>query len=287
MSVTRRKRKRRPNPLKEKAKAGGKTMAQQADRHHLYELSVQNAEGEYEFIDENFRRLRGRPARTLREDFCGTANMCCQWVRADQANQAVGVDLDPAVQEWGRTHNIAQLDADAAGRVTLLQEDVLKVQAEPVDVVLAMNFSYQIFKQRDVLRDYFSHVREGLKDDGIFFLDAFGGYEAFQDELAEKTKNEGFTYVWDQARFNPITGEILCHIHFAFPDGSRIDKAFSYDWRLWTLPELQEILTEAGFSKATVYWQQEDEDGEPSDEFVPATVGDADPGWICYLSAEK
>jgi len=280
-----RKRKRRANPLK--AKAGSEHMAKQADRHRLYELSVQNTEGEYEFIDESFRRLRGRPAHQLREDFCGTANMCCEWVRADPENQAVGVDLDPAVLEWGRENNISRLDAEAASRVTLLQENVLKVQTEPVDVIMAMNFSYQIFKQRDALRDYFSHVRKGLKKDGIFFLDAFGGYEAFQDELSEKTKNEGFTYIWDQARFNPITGDILCHIHFAFPDGSRMDKAFSYDWRLWTLPELQEILKEAGFSTVTVYWQQEDEDGEPSDEFLPTTVGEADPGWICYLSAEK
>jgi hypothetical protein len=64
-------------------------------------------------------------------------------------------------------------------------------------------------------------------------------------------------------------------------------RAFSYNWRLWTLPEIRELLGEAGFSRVIVYWQGTDEEtGEPDGIFKPATVGDADPGWICYLTAE-
>ena len=55
-------------------------MAQQAERHRLYEHSVQCAETEVDFVRDTFKKLRGRPARLLREDFCGTANVCCQWV---------------------------------------------------------------------------------------------------------------------------------------------------------------------------------------------------------------
>ena len=63
-----------------------------------------------------------------------------------------------------------------------------------------------------------------------------------------------------------------CHIHFKFPDGSRIKNAFSYDWRLWTLPEVQELLAEAGFDRITVYWQGTDEEtGEANGEFEPAS----------------
>ena len=150
-----------------------------------------------------------------------------------------------------------------------------------------MNFSYQIFKDRDSLRGYFQGVRKALTEDGVLFIDAFGGYDAYR-EMRERTKHDGFTYIWDQARYNPISGEILCHIHFAFPDGSRIKRAFTYDWRLWTLPELQELLREAGFSEVTVYWQGTDEEsGEGNGIFDPAKVGDADPGWICYLTAQK
>lgn len=78
-----------------------------------------------------------------------------------------------------------------------------------------------------------------------------------------------------------------CYIHFAFPDGSRMDRAFSYRWRLWTLPELREMLAAAGFSDIVVYWEGTDEDAnEGNGIFEPAEVGDADPGWVCYIVAQ-
>jgi hypothetical protein len=80
---------------------------------------------------------------------------------------------------------------------------------------------------------------------------------------------------------------MVCHIHFAFPDGSRLDRAFSYDWRLWTLPELRELLAAAGFSRVTCYWQGWDDRGEPDGVFLPAEEGAADAAWICYLSAQR
>ena len=44
---------------------------------------------------------------------------------------------------------------------------------------------------------------------------------------------------------------------------------------------------EAGFSKATVYWEGEDEDGEGNGEFTPDGKGEADLAWIAYIVAEK
>ena len=258
-----------------------------ADRHALYEQAVQSTEFEYEFVDVNFRRIRGRTATLLREDFCGTAQMCCEWVRGRIENHAVGVDLDGEVLEWGREHHVAALEPEQRARVTLLQEDVREVKSDPVDIVLAMNFSWQVFEQRDMLRSYFASVRDSLVEDGILFLDAYGGYDAYR-ELEEKTKHKGFTYVWDQASYDPITGHMVCYIHFHFNDGSKLKKAFHYEWRLWTLPELKEVLLEAGFSNVTIYWQQWDEEAdEPSGIFEPASHGEADPGWICMISAEK
>ena len=126
-----------------------------------------------------------------------------------------------------------------------------------------------------------------VEKDGVFFLDAFGGYEAFR-EMEESTEFENFTYVWDQHHYNPINGDITCLIHFTFPDGSKIKRAFSYHWRLWTLPELQELLIETGFQRVLVYWEGTDEKtGEGNGEYLSTKVGEADAGWICYLSAEK
>lgn len=274
--------------MSKKKQVGNKSnLAQRADRHALYEMSVQDVETEADFIASTYRRLKGRQARHLREDFCGTAGMCAEWVRRDKRNHAIGVDIDAEVLGWGEQRHLAALKPQQRTRVSLLRQDVREVKVEPVDIVLAMNFSYQLFETRGGLRDYFTAVRAALAADGVFFLDAYGGYDAYR-EIVEETQHQDFTYIWEQASYNPIDGHMTCYIHFAFPDGSRLDRAFAYEWRLWTLPELQELLTEAGFSRVTVYWQGTDEEtNEGNGIFTPATVGDADPGWIAYLTAEK
>jgi hypothetical protein len=262
------------------------TLAERADRHKLYELSVQYAESEIEFVDDSFKSLRGRRARLMREDFCGTASVCCEWVRRRKTNRAIGIDIDPEVLGWGREHNFPRLPEEAVKRVTLLQQNVLRVDTEPVDIVLAMNFSYWLFKKRKDLKAYFQRVRENLKDSGILFMDAYGGYDSFR-EIVEERELDDFSYVWEQEKYDPVSGGLISHIHFKFPDGSRLKKAFSYDWRLWTLPEIRELLEEAGFRRVTVYWQGFDEEGEPDGIFEPVEEGVADAGWICYISAEK
>jgi cyclopropane fatty-acyl-phospholipid synthase-like methyltransferase len=270
------------------AKRGrARNMAQKADRQVLYQRSVQCAESEIDFVDDVYRKLRRRRAVTLREDFCGTALVCCEWVNRRPSNIAFGVDLDPAVQGWGREHNVSALKPSAQARLSLLNDNVLTVRTRPVDMILAMNFSYWIFKTRAQMLEYFRKVRAGLAADGIFFLDAMGGYDAFR-VLKERTKHRGFTYIWNQAEYNPITGDYLCHIEFAFPDGSRLPQAFTYDWRLWTLPELRELLLEAGFRKAMIYWDEWDEKKQKSTgEYIPMEKGEADAGWLAYLVAEK
>jgi len=261
------------------------SLAEQADRHVLYEKSVQDVETEIEFLTSTYEKLRGKKPLLVREDFCGTANLCKHWVETAPNNRAIGVDLDESVLNWGKLNHINKLNSDQKTRVELIKGDVLTTNTELVDVNMAMNFSYWIFKTRESLRNYFQQVRKHLKDDGVFILDCFGGSEAFE-ELKEKTKHAGFTYVWHQAKYNPINGDYRCHIHFKFPDGSKMKKAFTYEWRLWTFPEIQELLVEAGFSRVEVYWEEEDEDGDGTGIHKPAKVGIPDAGWIAYVVAE-
>ena len=262
------------------------SMAERADIHELYEESVQAVDVEVEFLRDTFRALRGRAPLSFREDFCGTASAACEWVRTGPKGHAVGVDINATVLDWGRRNRVARLPEKARARVKLLNDDVTKVVTEPVDLVGAFNFSYYCFKTRDEMRSYFSRVRDALNPDGVFFLDAFGGPDA-SDLQKEKTKLDGFTYVWDQAVFEPVTSRIVCHIHFKFPDGSKIKNAFTYDWRLWTLPELRELLTEAGFAKVRVYWEGTDDEGEGDGVFTEHATGEPDLAWIAYVVAEK
>ena len=268
-----------------------KYTAASADRHELYQLSVQNVESEIDFVDETYKKLRGKHATLLREDFCGTAATSCEWVSRRKTNRAIGVDLDAETLDWGRAHNLTKLEGDGVDRITLLQRDVRDPgpEGQGADVVLAMNFSYWIFQTRDGLRDYFRSVLESLDDDGMFMCDFYGGSEAMIEQEEFRKVNKHFTYIWDQHKFNPITGEMDCKIHFKFPDGSEMRNAFEYTWRLWSLPEIRELLAEAGFEDVTVYWEGTDPDDEEegNGEFEPTLVGDADPAFICYIVSQK
>jgi SAM-dependent methyltransferase len=263
-------------------------LATRADRHRLYELAVQCPEAEIDFVDATFQTLRQRPARLLREDFCGTAGVCCEWVRRRGDNRALGVDIDGAVLDWGRRHNLASLPAGQHRRVELRQADVRRPGGPAPDLVLAMNFSYWLFTTRAEMLDYFRSVHRSLAPGGVFFLDAYGGYDAFRViEEQRQVEQDGwcFTYLWEQESYDPVSGRMTCSIHFSFPDGSRLTRAFHYEWRLWTLPEIRELLAEAGFRSSQVYWQGWDEHGEADGVFLPVTEGQPEAGWICYLSA--
>jgi len=277
--------------IKTPAPESGKTIADSADRHSLYQQSVQDVEAEIDFVEQTWSELRNRPAIFLREDFCGTANTACEWVIRDDSHHAVGIDLDRDVLDWGRLYNFAKLDDEQLERIELLNEDVVHTRPGLADIILAMNFSYYLFLERDDMREYFASVLDGLVSDGILFLDAYGGYEApmVLTEPRECQDEDGndFTYIWEQAEFNPIDSCMTCHIHFEFPDKSRMEKAFIYRWRLWTLPEIREMLYEAGFSKVDIYWEGTDEkNNEGNGIYMPSEIGDADPGWVCYIVAQ-
>ena len=118
---------------------------------------------------------------------------------------------------------------------------------------------------------------------GYFILDAYGGSDSYL-EMTEDRDLDGFTYTWDQNFFDPITGDVVNHIHFKFPDGTKIKKAFTYEWRLWTLPEIRELLLEAGFTDTVVYWEGTEEDtGEGDGEWAASNRGEACEGWVAYI----
>jgi SAM-dependent methyltransferase len=223
--------------------------------------------------------------------------MAARFVARSPECRAWGVDLDRKTLDWGARHRVALLGEDA-GRVTLVEGDVRTVRVEPVDVAAAFNFSYWIFRDRAGLGRYLRHVYSGLADGGVLVLDAFGGTESMC-EAEERTripasrdpagwKIPSFTYVWDQHRFNPIDHALQCFIHFELKDGTQIRRAFRYDWRFWTLPELQELLLEVGFAEVKVYVEGWDEESdEPDGIFRHRRYFENDGGWLAYLAAFK
>ena len=270
-----------------KSKASARsTLAAQADRHALYELAVQDPEGDVKFFARTYRKLRGHDPVSMREDFCGTAALCEAWARSSPERTAMGVDLSQDTMNWGLEHHIVPAGREIASRVTLVCEDVREVRKPKVDFTCALNFSYNCFKTRAELLEYFTAVHAGLNREGVFLLDMLGGTEAIVEGSTDNDHGD-FTYRWEQARFDALTHDFLCHIHFLFPDGSKLLEAFTYDWRLWMAPELRDILLEAGFSKVHFYWEKVDAKGEGTGVFYEPDYVENQEIWWTYIAAER
>lgn len=265
------------------------------DRHYLYTAAVQSVDTDIAFFRRVWRQSHARPFRLLREDFCGTAVLARSWVRRKADHRAWGIDLDPATLHWGEQHYAAAMGRSRK-RLRLLCRDVLHVHRPQVEVIAALNFSYCVFPTRDELGRYFRQVRRSLLPGGMFFLDTWGGTDSMRaDEerrtIAAETAFDGtkippFTYVWQQERFNPIDHRVRCHIHFRQRGRPRQRRAFSYDWRFWTLPELRELLAEAGFRSSAVYgegWERGTDEGDGI--FRRKSYFDNDGAWVALIVA--
>lgn len=277
-------------PKKKSPRKGGrkpKFTAATADKYELYEMSVQSPEPDVAFIARVYKKERGKQALHFREDFSGTGALTAQWIRRSRRHTAEAFDIDPEPIAWGRERHFAPM-GKAGARAVLHQADVRDPSRKRPDVRCAQNFSYWIFMTRAEMLHYLRGCHEDLARDGILVLDMFGGPEAMQEMEEETEQDEGFSYVWDQDEFWPVTHEASLAIHFRFKDGSEMRNAFTYRWRLWTMPEMTDLLYEAGFAKVDPYWEGTDKDGESGNGVYTKTRrGENDLAWVSYLVALK
>ena len=280
-----------PKKAKAKARKAPKKQrltARTADKHVLYQMSVQAPELDSKTYARWFKKYTGRDLRALREDFCGTAVLACHHVKNHKDNTAVGVDLHRPTLDWGIEHNVnVLLNEEQKTRLQLLEKNVLEVTSPKVDCVLALNFSYQVFKTRKEFGAYIKTVYRSLKPGGVFYMDALGGPDVMQAKT-DYTKKKGFEYHWEQRSYDPISHRFVCAIHFEFPDGTKIKNAFVYDWRLWTLAEMRELFEEAGFEDVHVLWEGTDQKTLTGNGvFRRKEVGDMDEAWISIVVGKK
>jgi hypothetical protein len=275
-------------------------LAHRADKYRCYQLSVQDPGHECDFFVQAFKETFGRSPRHLREDFCGTFAVCCEWVKGHRGRTAIGVDLDPEPLSWGGLHNLAPLTKHQTERVHVIEGDVRKrlrtTQSRPhkADVLAAQNFSFWLFKSRSELLEYFRAARSHLADESLMVMDMMGGGDCLTEGHQDVRTISGygkpigkFKYIWEQARIDPITGDADFYISFRFKDGSKLSRCFGYHWRFWTIPEVRELLHEAGFAETHVYWEQTDDEGEDTGQWERVTEAPSDPSWLAYIVAVK
>lgn len=327
--------------------------------------------------------MGGRSPVHLREDFCGTALICAEWVKGSIQRVATGLDLDLEALLWGIHNNVKKLGEDACSRVRLFHGNVLEpismaqiiqtssgdlvtegkavgneefpavlsahcrkhdrsenengnlerdgkysdahsaesvdysglekkrgnneregtdcrdrlavtISWPGVDIVCALNYSCCCLQKRSDLVSYFKHVLEALSDrGGIFVMDIYGGVSS-ECPLKLRRHLQDFTYIWEQEAFDVINRTTRISLHFQLKNNRMLRQAFTYRWRLWSLPEVKDCLEEAGFH-AIHFWVRkmpdmqgrevnEDVDDDDS-KYEETKCFDQQSAWNAYIVA--
>ena len=235
----------------------------------LYRWATQDPHTQVAVLAEIYRRIRGTPALVLREDFAGNAADSVAWVAANRHRRAIAVDLDAPTLAHA-AERAQRLLGEECRRIVFHCGDVLAAaDLERAQLLSVLNFSCFYFHQRADLQRYFECARACLDETGVLVMNVFGGPAAMKPRVdkhritprsdIEVTSLDPFDYEWEQRSFDASTARLDCRIHFVIDDASmpggsrRLDDAFLYDWRLWSLPELRECLAAAGFREVQVW----------------------------------
>jgi SAM-dependent methyltransferase len=249
---------------------GGPGASGAFDKYEHQAATRRSPEDVARILDDLYRESHGEGARatTLREDYCGTLANCCAWVGLDSERRAVGVDQDVEALEYGRARHLARLEPAERERVEVLEQDPARTDA-PADVIATLNYSLFGLKTRPELLTYLQNCRRTLAPEGALVLEWFGGL-AVRKANVERTKFPGFTYVVEQEGFDPVTHEAAFRVDVNRRGEKKQVDLFTYDWRIWSVPELIDALTDAGFADVRTYSEQEPSGADRFGDFVPA-----------------
>jgi hypothetical protein len=256
-------------------------------RFAFYEAAVQVPEHEVSFFERAYKDAHHALPQVLREDFSGTAAVARAWVASGPERRAAAVDHDPEPLAEGLAE-ASRLGLPAA-RLRFIESDVRRAEINPAaDVACVQNFSINELGERAALLEYLHGTLAGLAARGVLVIDVMGGTERQVDERVERRRCRGFAMEWRQRRFDPISGRARFALSFIRADGLRLDDAFTYDWRLWSIPELRDAIAEAGFAESAVYWAGEDtKRGGHQGVYKRRREAPASPSFVAYVVAIK
>lgn len=221
-----------------------------ANKHELYQNSVQNVKKEVEFFRKIYRLIYNKAPHTFREDFCGTGLLANEWVKNSVENTGVGIDIDQEALDYGINNHT---DSD---RVKLLNHNVLTEydSSQKFDIICSLNYSHFLLTKRSEIKKYFENVFKNISK-GVFIIDLFGGAHIYEDHSYDKGDNYRFT----GKAINILNNQTECALNFKIKK-NKYKPMFKYVFRVYSIIELRELLEEVGFKKFKIYLKEINDD---------------------------
>jgi len=210
-------------------------------RFQTYEQAVQNTAFTLRFLEQEFKRERGRPPHSLREDFAGSAAVSYAFANVDRF--AFAVDHDEHALAYGEQNH------GPHSNVRTYCADVM-LELGTHDLCVVENFSIGYFHERSALMRYLEKTYRSSSSEGAFFCDLLSGSQLREGKW-QREHQEPFSWSFQQISFEPLSGRGKFTLELPNRSGVRVP-AFQYDWRLYGVAELREAFLEAGFSKVSI-----------------------------------
>lgn len=277
------------------------------DKYDLYELCVQSPDYDVRMLAAVYAYMNGAGRKRKKDplifgdDFCGPAALARAWVDIDPSRRAAfAVDLDGTMVEEAMSRVARTLPGDPRRndkprpRVKFEKRDVRHARSR-IDLLAALNYSIGEFHERADLLAYFRRARQRLLPGGVVVCDMYGGRDAIEKGTYERAvAGPGgirIRYEWEQRDADALTGMVENAIHFTMTHAEwkrarRVRNAFTYNWRLWSLPEIREAMREAGFGKTEVFPRHAEAlDDRGAFHALPYRDGGELPeSWSCYVA---
>lgn len=258
-------------------------------KYQFYENSTQTPGAHFDLYQDMCKTHLGKAGRIMREDFSGTFLISSEWVKDHPENKSIALDIDPEPLRYGMKFHYEKLTPEQKSRLKVFRKSVMTTTAPKADLSLAGNFSFFIFKEWNQLVRYFKAVYSSLAENGILILEMAGG-PGMIEKIKERRRHRKngqhwYTYIWDQRSYDPITANGHYSIHFILPNGKKFENVFTYDWRMWTIPEVKKALAEAGFNESHVYWDVEDH--SHLEQYKRVKTIENEHVWLNYLVGVK
>lgn len=242
-------------------------------RYDLYELAAQAPVAEAAFL----RAVHAHNPEVLAEDFAGPCGIARAWLTLADHHRAICTDLDHEPLDHARDRTLRDLGAGALARIDFHSCDVRTTKGR-ADIIASLNFAVGELHDRPALLTYLRHALARLHPKGILVCDTYAGPDALVPGSYDQeidTDHGTVHYTWRQVEADPLTHRVRNAMDFRLPDGKRMPDAFTYDWRLWTIPELRDACREAGFPRTQVFTALAHAHTESGDPIVIAALDDA------------
>lgn len=147
---------------------------------------------------------------------------------------------------------------DETGKIEFIQEDMKDFRREnSFDVVLNWWNSFGYFEDKEDDRQMLENIHASLRQDGVLVMDLYSKEIAAMNDVSNYWSKKDGIYNMEKARIKDNWDKVE-NTWIKVEDGETVE--YTWEQRLYSASELEQMLRQVGFSKVNFYGNVEGDD---------------------------